>query len=61
MTVLPRVHSNALRMAADRAVLAPSVHNTQPWSLRLFADRLEGTWTARGTCPCSIPTAGSCC
>jgi len=28
-------------MAADRAILAPSVHNTQPWSLRLFADRLE--------------------
>ena len=37
----------ALRRAAVRATLAPSVHNTQPWSLRLtkeggldiFADR----------------------
>ncbi|RBY87736.1 nitroreductase [Blastococcus sp. TF02A-30] len=31
----------ALEAAADRAVLAPSVHNTQPWRLVLHGDRLE--------------------
>ncbi|TAM81734.1 MAG: nitroreductase [Jatrophihabitans sp.] len=30
----------ALRRAADRAILAPSVHNTQPWRLHLSRDRL---------------------
>jgi nitroreductase len=39
--VLTRRQHNALRMAADRARLAPSVHNSQPWRLDLFADRLE--------------------
>jgi nitroreductase len=31
----------ALEHAADQAVLAPSVHNTQPWTLVLHPDRLE--------------------
>ena len=33
--------SHAIRRAAVRATLAPSVHNTQPWSFRLCADTLE--------------------
>ena len=33
--------TSALRHAAVRAVLAPSVHNTQPWRLVLGPDRLE--------------------
>jgi len=32
---------DALRLAAIRATLAPSVHNTQPWQLRLTADVLQ--------------------
>jgi hypothetical protein len=32
---------SALRRAAVRATLAPSVHNTQPWHLRLDAENLE--------------------
>src|SRR4051794_12556 len=32
--------STALARAADLATLAPSVHNTQPWSLEVHADRL---------------------
>jgi hypothetical protein len=39
--VLTRREHDALRVAADRARLAPSVHNTQPWRLRLHPDRLE--------------------
>jgi nitroreductase len=31
----------ALEVAADRGRLAPSVHNTQPWTFVLFPDRLE--------------------
>jgi nitroreductase len=31
----------ALRRAAVRATLAPSTHNTQPWSLRLHGDQLD--------------------
>jgi nitroreductase len=31
----------ALEDAVDRARLAPSVHNTQPWTFVLFPDRLE--------------------
>lgn len=31
----------ALRSAAGRAVLAPSIHNTQPWRFVLHPDRLE--------------------
>jgi nitroreductase len=31
----------ALEVAADHGRLAPSVHNTQPWTFALFADRLE--------------------
>jgi nitroreductase len=31
----------ALEVAADHGCLAPSVHNTQPWTFALFADRLE--------------------
>lgn len=33
--------SSPLEAAADAAVLAPSVHNTQPWRIALHADRLE--------------------
>lgn len=32
--------ADAFRRAAVRATLAPSVHNTQPWQLRLGPDRL---------------------
>jgi nitroreductase len=31
----------ALRHAAARARLAPSIHNTQPWTFRLVSDRLD--------------------
>lgn len=31
----------ALENAADAAILAPSVHNTQPWEIVLHADRME--------------------
>ena len=34
-------HTAALRRAALRATLAPSVHNTQPWRLRLVPGALE--------------------
>lgn len=33
--------AQAIRRAAVRATLAPSVHNTQPWTLRLTATSLE--------------------
>jgi hypothetical protein len=33
--------ARVLEEAADFAVLAPSVHNTQPWRVHLHADRLE--------------------
>ena len=33
--------TQALRRAAVRATLAPSVHNTQPWRFRLAPDALE--------------------
>ncbi|SNS10865.1 hypothetical protein SAMN04488107_1407 [Geodermatophilus saharensis] len=33
--------ASPLEAAADAAVLAPSVHNTQPWRIRLHPDRLE--------------------
>jgi hypothetical protein len=33
--------TQALRRAAVRATLAPSVHNTQPWRFRLLPDALE--------------------
>ncbi|MGY1700222.1 Acg family FMN-binding oxidoreductase [Geodermatophilus sp. SYSU D00766] len=33
--------TSPLEAAADAAVLAPSVHNTQPWRIRLHPDRLE--------------------
>lgn len=33
--------SELLRQAAERARLAPSVHNSQPWLFRLAADSLE--------------------
>jgi len=39
--VLTRREHNALRVAVERSRLAPSVHNTQPWQLRLHPDRLE--------------------
>ena len=39
----PRAEARAvaLEAAVDRAVLAPSVHNTQPWSFVLSPDRVE--------------------
>jgi nitroreductase len=36
-----RTHRQALRRAAGRAVLAPSVHNTQPWRFTLRDESLE--------------------
>lgn len=33
--------TEALEAAADSAILAPSVHNTQPWRIVLHADRLD--------------------
>lgn len=41
MNTAPARLSTALRRAAVRATLAPSVHNTQPWRLRLVNGRLE--------------------
>ncbi|SOD73630.1 hypothetical protein SAMN05892883_2908 [Jatrophihabitans sp. GAS493] len=37
----PTTATQALRRAAVRARLAPSVHNTQPWSFRIAGDTLE--------------------
>jgi len=39
--VLTRRQRNGLRVGADRAAQAPSVHNTQPWRFDLHQDRLE--------------------
>jgi nitroreductase len=33
--------TDALTAAVDRAVLAPSLHNSQPWQFVVHADRLE--------------------
>ena len=33
--------ADALSAAVDRAVLAPSLHNTQPWRFTVHADRLD--------------------
>jgi nitroreductase len=40
-TTRPAAVSEALRLAVERAALAPSVHNTQPWRFRLTDDTLE--------------------
>jgi hypothetical protein len=40
-TATGRDTRTALRRAAGRAVLAPSIHNTQPWRLDLIGDALE--------------------
>jgi hypothetical protein len=40
-TAMDARRSTALRRAAVRATLAPSVHNTQPWALRLRGERLD--------------------
>ena len=32
---------SVLRLAAGRAALAPSIHNTQPWRFRIREDTLE--------------------
>jgi hypothetical protein len=41
MTALDTAPATALRRAAVRATLAPSVHNTQPWRLHLKQRRLD--------------------
>jgi hypothetical protein len=41
MTALDMAPATALRRAAVRATLAPSVHNTQPWRLHLKDGRLD--------------------
>jgi nitroreductase len=42
VTPRPRADAaDALRSAVDRAVLAPSLHNTQPWRFTVHADRLD--------------------
>jgi len=40
-TLLTSPQLTALRRAAVRATLAPSVHNTQPWRMHLAEDRLD--------------------
>lgn len=40
-TLLPTARATALRRAAVRATLAPSVHNTQPWRLHIKDGRLD--------------------
>ena len=40
-TYLPAQRTTALRRAAVRATLAPSVHNTQPWRLKLTETELS--------------------
>lgn len=40
-TLVGRRANTALRRAAARARLAPSIHNTQPWNLELRGDLLE--------------------
>ena len=40
-TLLTAPQITALRRAAVRATLAPSVHNTQPWRMHLADDRLD--------------------
>jgi nitroreductase len=41
LTSLASTEATALRRAAVRATLAPSVHNTQPWRLHLADGRLD--------------------
>ena len=41
MTTQTRPRAQALRQAAVRATLAPSVHNTQPWRFVIGAETLE--------------------
>jgi nitroreductase len=40
-TTTPDVVAPALEDAVDQGRLAPSVHNTQPWTFVLFPDRME--------------------
>jgi hypothetical protein len=40
-TYVPAQRATALRRAAVRATLAPSVHNTQPWRLQILDDELR--------------------
>jgi hypothetical protein len=52
ITVTSQTHTRpaqALRQAAIRATLAPSVHNTQPWRFVIGHDTLEihATWTRK--------------
>jgi hypothetical protein len=41
MTALGTAQATALRRAAVRATLAPSIHNTQPWRLHIKDGRLD--------------------
>ncbi|MEP7178385.1 MAG: hypothetical protein ABI775_04815, partial [Pseudonocardiales bacterium] len=41
MTPVSQIRHAALRAAAQRAILAPSVHNTQPWRFVIDSGRLE--------------------
>jgi hypothetical protein len=46
-TIPPDPCVRALEHAADLAVLAPSVHNTQPWRFGMHLDRMD-LWVDRG-------------
>ena len=58
MTMLVATQNGtALRRAAVRATLAPSVHNTQPWRLHLRSGRLDVLADRRRQLPVLDPTA----
>ena len=41
MNITTQERAGVLRLAAERAALAPSIHNTQPWRFRIRDDALE--------------------
>jgi hypothetical protein len=56
-TLVATQNATALRRAAVRATLAPSVHNTQPWRLHLGAGRLDVVADRARRLPVLDPTA----
>ena len=55
-TFAPTSRATALRRAAVRATLAPSIHNTQPWRLHLHDARLDVFADRRRRLPVLDPT-----